>query len=389
MKAPHSKCGIRATVSGVQIPPSPPTCFTLNTFAEQRGVHLHALKDVWFDAEDQGLFYEADLALKARAIRDSVRPRLTLLLQAAVQEVMRVYKVDPMDDSIISAYPAFRSARSTTRFVDYDNAFAGLGGKRQKDVWQGVARADGKPAQIVPFRFGFRLTAEGLALDAHHHWLKGLDGPSLRKYGRFYANHADSVQKLLFLTSARPAFAFYPNAVPTASLGKMYGAMLSHANPYFDFVSSTLNYPFRFKEADEMVARFISVFPIYGSLVQISKGLRPRFRRLLRQTDAYWENRILDKQKVRETSDNRAFRRASDADHRVVVAKGLRWRVFARDGFCCVVCGARGSERHVLHADHIIPRSKGGSDDLSNRQTICSACNLGKGNRDDTDFRRA
>jgi hypothetical protein len=24
LKAPHSKCGIRATVSGVQIPPSPP-----------------------------------------------------------------------------------------------------------------------------------------------------------------------------------------------------------------------------------------------------------------------------------------------------------------------------------------------------------------------------
>lgn len=27
MKAPHSKCGIRATVSGVRIPPSPPSCF--------------------------------------------------------------------------------------------------------------------------------------------------------------------------------------------------------------------------------------------------------------------------------------------------------------------------------------------------------------------------
>src|SRR5271169_4822050 len=30
LKAPHSKCGIRATVSGVRIPPSPPTpCIAL------------------------------------------------------------------------------------------------------------------------------------------------------------------------------------------------------------------------------------------------------------------------------------------------------------------------------------------------------------------------
>jgi nucleotide-binding universal stress UspA family protein len=36
LKAPHSKCGIRATVSGVRIPPSPPTCFDLQNSKQRQ-----------------------------------------------------------------------------------------------------------------------------------------------------------------------------------------------------------------------------------------------------------------------------------------------------------------------------------------------------------------
>ena len=32
-----------------------------------------------------------------------------------------------------------------------------------------------------------------------------------------------------------------------------------------------------------------------------------------------------------------------------------------------------------LHCDHILPKSKGGSNDLDNLVTSCSECNLGKG----------
>lgn len=59
-----------------------------------------------------------------------------------------------------------------------------------------------------------------------------------------------------------------------------------------------------------------------------------------------------------------------------------RWRkirahVLWRDKGVCWLCGSRGA----THVDHVIPRSKGGTDDLSNCRAACASCNLRKGNR--------
>lgn len=35
----------------------------------------------------------------------------------------------------------------------------------------------------------------------------------------------------------------------------------------------------------------------------------------------------------------------------------------------------------LMTKDHIIPKSKGGADDISNYQTMCERCNEAKGNR--------
>lgn len=77
-----------------------------------------------------------------------------------------------------------------------------------------------------------------------------------------------------------------------------------------------------------------------------------------------------------------------------------RLRVFYNKGVSCVQCGITatliglGQKRDSFHldlytddfypltVDHIIPKSKGGSDDLDNLQPMCCLCNFKKGNGD-------
>ena len=73
------------------------------------------------------------------------------------------------------------------------------------------------------------------------------------------------------------------------------------------------------------------------------------------------------------------------------VSTGVRYEVLKRANKRCELCGVQeGDEgyedRLPLHIDHIVPRSKGGSNEIDNLQVLCRACNLGKSNRDDTDF---
>lgn len=67
----------------------------------------------------------------------------------------------------------------------------------------------------------------------------------------------------------------------------------------------------------------------------------------------------------------------------------LRYRVLKKHNGCCQLCGSRGSETNPIQADHIKPRSKFPELALSeaNLQVLCRSCNIGKGNRDDTDWR--
>ncbi len=54
-------------------------------------------------------------------------------------------------------------------------------------------------------------------------------------------------------------------------------------------------------------------------------------------------------------------------------------KIYSRDNYRCVRCNKRSWAGVILTIDHIIPRSKGGSNALSNLQTMCNDCNRDKG----------
>jgi 5-methylcytosine-specific restriction endonuclease McrA len=55
-----------------------------------------------------------------------------------------------------------------------------------------------------------------------------------------------------------------------------------------------------------------------------------------------------------------------------------RRNLFQRDGYRCQYCGCTGQ---ALSVDHVLPRSRGGSDSWDNVTTACLPCNVRKGNR--------
>jgi len=64
----------------------------------------------------------------------------------------------------------------------------------------------------------------------------------------------------------------------------------------------------------------------------------------------------------------------------------VRYEVLKRAKSRCELCGIHEKEK-ALEVDHIIPRNSGGSDDISNLQSLCYSCNAMKRDRDDSDFR--
>lgn len=68
----------------------------------------------------------------------------------------------------------------------------------------------------------------------------------------------------------------------------------------------------------------------------------------------------------------------------------LRVRVFEKYQAECMMCGRnRREHKVVLHVDHIKPRSKYPhlALEFNNLQILCADCNIGKGNRYETDWR--
>ena len=72
---------------------------------------------------------------------------------------------------------------------------------------------------------------------------------------------------------------------------------------------------------------------------------------------------------------------------RIPIPPSVRKYVFERDNYQCQSCGISNKEAR-LQIDHIIPLAKGGSNDMSNLQTLCSDCNQQKSDRLDRRFKR-
>lgn len=70
--------------------------------------------------------------------------------------------------------------------------------------------------------------------------------------------------------------------------------------------------------------------------------------------------------------------------------RAIRYQALKANDGRCELCGASKHDGTMLHVDHILPRSKFPKLELepTNLQILCEDCNLGKSNKDQTDWRK-
>lgn len=87
--------------------------------------------------------------------------------------------------------------------------------------------------------------------------------------------------------------------------------------------------------------------------------------------------------------ENNVKRISSDEFYESRAWLELRYRVLAKYGAKCMCCGASRDDGAIIHVDHIKPRSLYPmlALEFSNMQVLCKACNMGKSNKHETDWR--
>lgn len=349
-------------------------------------MQLSPLSEVQFDEADANLFLVEDLRLRADALKHSVLPRLSRLMHEAIGLIRAVLKVEALEDSIVSQYPNFRTKRDNELLISYDSAFVGLGGKRSP-MWNGFLRRDGKPVQILPFRFAFVLTESGLSVLLENGWLKGLADESSQSMLQFHVDNEPEIDALCFEAGMRPATGHADGLRLLSSISDQY--KYRQQNKLFDncYFGHEYHLPVREIQLKALVKSFLEFFPVYDSYIQLAKGRPHRFHELRERLSDWLESEQPEQSGTNTSHNFSAIPLALHAEQRVRTLPAIRWQTFQRDGWKCVSCGLSAKDDVILHVDHIVPRSLGGRDELSNYQTLCRACNLGKSNRHSSSLR--
>jgi hypothetical protein len=350
-----------------------------------------SLADITFDEQDANLFLVSDARLRADALKHSVLPRLRVVMNAAISLIREIYGVEALDDSIVSVYPNFRPKRDNELKLVYEEAFVGLGGKRIA-MWPGFSRKDGKPVRILPFRFAFVLTRDGMFVMLENGWLKGLDRDAFERILSFHIEEAERITLLCLEAGMRPQAVWDEGVRILVPLREQYAFRM--ANGLYDnhFLGNNCHFPVSSPQLIELVLSFADFFPIYDSYIQMAKGLPHRLDVLVGELNDWMDKDL--RERLNAGDDDAPGETMPDsaqaveaAAQRVRVMPAVRWQVFQRDGWKCVACGRNSHDGAILHVDHILPRSRGGADSLDNFQTLCEVCNVGKSNRDATDLR--
>ena len=343
-----------------------------------------------FDEQDANLFLLEDKNLKARAIRCSIIPRLLELSNAAIAEATELYGVEPLEIATVAYSPYTGESRGRGFKVDFSAASAGLAPIRR----QGAYPLLGKERMIFPSRLSFILNEWGLRifLDADCH-----NETCRTRFLEFFKRHESEIMALMLSVRGEAhVWGPKPQVLHMFPCSLNEQVLQTADRCVVHLLSYQFNYPINERATHILKRFFVRMYPIFHAVCLLAMGRENEFDlvkamlKAITYSQKCFERNLASSLKVKDKgSQSTLDETAVEAmvDKRIRVMPGKRWQVFERDGWRCVSCGKSADDGAILEVDHILPRSKGGSDDISNLQTLCRECNVGKSNKNQTDLR--
>ena len=343
----------------------------------------HNINEVIFEERDTQIFNIPDTKTRLSTLQNYFFPRLETLLRCTLVMVAQVYDVNPYERMTFAYSPSHRDKAKENK--DYGFVHIGIIAKRGDKPLK-ILKRNGQPFFHHPTYLTFKVFPSGTIHAELMPFRQGVDDAYVARISQLVAKYSEVLMPLLSVarishTTYNAEFEVLPlhQAIVPDEVGSDAIRLIS---PKYYFPVR------RGRGLYEIVIAFILLYALAESFIFIGEGGEPQLENRLEQFKKWYvkhknsENDIETEESEEEDFDSSEM---PELDSYYFVRSGKWWAVLARGKWKCLSCGRSAREDGVLlEVDHIIPRSKGGSNDMSNLQTICKKCNIGKSNRDST-----
>jgi hypothetical protein len=351
-------------------------------------------EQVAFEERDAEIFNIPDTKTRLNTLQNYFFPRLERLLDLVVDGIRAVYEVDPLEDMTVTYRPAHRTDAQVVR--DFGEVYIGLTPKRSKEGLL-VHHEDGTPFKYGPSALVLSVLPEGALRVSLRPFLYKADADFRRTVQAAVERHWDLLGPVLetaHIACAGGSWAGTTGAVTWTPLRASLGEGQHWVGPISPFPLAEDHW------LGLVMDQFGALYPVLDTITRLARGEPDRLVALVEKYKAVVEGKDSPGRETQGVEDNEGAVEAEEPDGEdgaglvgieadlsgyQFVRPGRRYTVLARDNWTCCSCG-RSTRTHLvrLEVDHILPRSKGGTDDLSNLQTLCQKCNVGKSHKDDT-----
>ncbi|MEM7066408.1 MAG: HNH endonuclease [Cyanobacteria bacterium P01_B01_bin.77] len=337
---------------------------------------------------DLSIFQIEDTKTRLNTLQNYFFPRLEILLTETIRLVQVIYDVNPYEKMTILRTPRHRP--KALNKDDRPYVRIGLGGKRGTKKLR-IKKKDGNPYIHNSGRLYFFITPEGYT--SVYIYLLGIypkqNSEVIKIWKDFFNKYFCPLNNIFLLNhiSHQNASQFIP-----------FNEVLEKRNITEDellpivFTSVDYFFPISFKTGIfELQLAFVALYPLLEASIDIDNGIESDVSKMFEKYERWyiekgarsWWQENVDTDQSGNYRDE--FIELPRIDSYRFTKPGLWWEILARDQWTCCSCGRSVKEHGVtLHVDHIMPRSRGGTDAPENLQALCMKCNIGKSNKDAT-----